>query len=194
MLNFDELNILEIRARQTPLIGLTKEEVEDWVLDYIVEFVYLAEASVIDDLGGIKTHLTSSQLRELVDAEIDGKTYLDRIEEQMSALSDPTDPEAAYLAEKAIQTIAVTEAHRVANGVIYEVGKANKARFKRWCSMQDDRVRDTHQYLDGTVVPITADFYSYTGSHGPYPGSFHDPAEDINCRCYIRLSTFKNKV
>jgi len=188
MLNFDEINRLEQRIRQTPLVGMSKQEAEDWVFDYIVEFSFLAESSVVDDLGSVKKHISPEQLRDLIDVKIDGKTSSERIGEHIEALSNKDDPNAAYNAEKAIQAIAYTEAHRVANGVIHEVGRMNGAKRKQWQTMKDDRVRDTHEYLEGTVVPLNADFYSYTGAHGPYPGAFHDPAEDVNCRCYLKLS------
>lgn len=55
-----------------------------------------------------------------------------------------------------------------------------KRLMKMWVSAQDDRVRDSHQELDGEVVELSADF-----SNGlQYPREVGgDPSEVINCRC-----------
>jgi HK97 family phage portal protein len=56
----------------------------------------------------------------------------------------------------------------------------DKTLLKMWVSAQDERVRDSHQELDGEVVELSADF-----SNGlQYPREAGgDPSEVINCRC-----------
>jgi SPP1 gp7 family putative phage head morphogenesis protein len=54
---------------------------------------------------------------------------------------------------------------------------------KMWVATQDERTRDTHAELDGQTVDMDEDFESTSGSTGPAPRMFGDPAEDINCRC-----------
>ena len=53
--------------------------------------------------------------------------------------------------------------------------------------MLDDKVRDTHQYLEGIEVGLDDLFYSESGASAEYPGGFGDPEEDCNCRCYVTL-------
>lgn len=57
--------------------------------------------------------------------------------------------------------------------------------LKTWATMEDDKVRDAHQYLDGITVPADAEFYTYDGRHAYGPGLFGDPELDINCRCWL---------
>ena len=57
---------------------------------------------------------------------------------------------------------------------------------KEWLSSRDDKVRHTHQELDGQVVGVQEDFVvPSTGEKGPAPAAFASPAESINCRCTI---------
>jgi uncharacterized protein with gpF-like domain len=58
---------------------------------------------------------------------------------------------------------------------------------KRWQTMEDDRVRDTHSYLQGMVVPFDADFYTYDSDHAPFPGLFTLPENNIGCRCVVEV-------
>ena len=55
---------------------------------------------------------------------------------------------------------------------------------KQWVSTLDDRVRDSHEALNGEIVPIDEPFK--IGSAAAFhPGGFGVAAEDINCRCTI---------
>ena len=60
--------------------------------------------------------------------------------------------------------------------------------MKTWGTMLDDRVRDTHEYLEGVTIPIEAEFYSFRGGSTLYPGQWGIPEEDCNCRCYLTFS------
>ena len=54
--------------------------------------------------------------------------------------------------------------------------------------MLDDRVRDTHDYLEGVEVGLDDEFYTYLGNKAMFPGQFGVAEEDVNCRCWV---TFK---
>ena len=60
--------------------------------------------------------------------------------------------------------------------------------MKTWVTMADDRVRDTHDYLEGMSVPINERFFTFDNDYGRYPGDFQLPQNNINCRCRISLS------
>lgn len=53
--------------------------------------------------------------------------------------------------------------------------------------MMDDRVRDTHSYLEGMEVPYNARFYTYDGDSAEAPGMFSLPENNINCRCVVEI-------
>ena len=57
---------------------------------------------------------------------------------------------------------------------------------KQWLSSRDDKVRETHQELDGQTVGVNEDFtVPSTGEQAPAPAAFASAAESINCRCTI---------
>ena len=89
-----------------------------------------------------------------------------------------------------IQRIAETDATRIYNEGALDAVIANGSGAgisKRWATMLDDRVRDTHSYLEGMVVPFDAEFYTYDGDHAPAPGMFLTAANNANCRCVIEV-------
>ena len=109
-----------------------------------------------------------------VDLEIDGKTFRDRITE------DSTVEEVLRIIE--------TEAHRDYNTGVYDAAdRSGKNVRKRWYTMRDDRVRDTHDYLEGMTVGLHDRFYTYDGDSALYPGGFSTPQNNVNCRCGISL-------
>ena len=89
-----------------------------------------------------------------------------------------------------IQRIAETDATRIYNTGALDAVTANGSGVgvnKRWATMLDDRVRDTHSYLEGMVVPYDARFYTYDGDSALAPGMFSLPENNINCRCVIEV-------
>ena len=89
-----------------------------------------------------------------------------------------------------IQRIAETDATRIYNQGAVDAVVANGLQgstSKRWQTMEDERVRDSHSYLQGMVVPFDADFYTYDGDHAPFPGMFELPENSINCRCVVEI-------
>jgi SPP1 gp7 family putative phage head morphogenesis protein len=56
---------------------------------------------------------------------------------------------------------------------------------KKWLSSRDDRVRDSHQAIDGEEVPLDGTFSN--GCEAPGVGG--DPAETIQCRCVLQFVT-----
>lgn len=89
-----------------------------------------------------------------------------------------------------IRRIAETDATRIYNQGAVDAVVANNATtstVKRWRTMGDEKVRDTHDYLEGMEVPFNADFYTYDGDHAPFPGMFELPENSINCRCVVEV-------
>lgn len=81
-----------------------------------------------------------------------------------------------------------TEGHRIYQTTTYETMESVAGQvqmFKTWHCVRDERVRDSHQALDGKQVPFDVDFESQTGAFASRPGEFGVPSEDINCRCYL---------
>ena len=87
-----------------------------------------------------------------------------------------------------IRRVVETDAHRVFNAALFTGAKKAGATKKTWQTMQDDRVRDTHDYLQGVTIGIDEEFYSYKGGSTLYPSQWGIAEEDINCRCWLTFS------
>ncbi len=127
---------------------------------------------------------------------IAGKDWEQRVSEYMDDENGTVDD---------IIRVVDTDMNRVYNDSILDVGeKANRGEaaipdsfdlplpdgrvMKTWLTMLDDRVRDTHDYLEGTSVPVDGRFYTFDNDYARYPGDFQLPQNNINCRCRISLS------
>jgi hypothetical protein len=53
--------------------------------------------------------------------------------------------------------------------------------------MMDEKVRDTHKYLEGMTVALDEEFYTYDGDHAPAPHGFTKVENNANCRCVVTL-------
>ena len=89
-----------------------------------------------------------------------------------------------------IRRIAETDATRIYNQGAVDAVVANNATastVKRWRTMGDEKVRDTHDYLEGMEVPFGSRFYTYDGDSADYPGGFSLPENNVNCRCVVEV-------
>jgi hypothetical protein len=95
-----------------------------------------------------------------------------------------------------LQQIVMTESHRMENRAILDAGEHATAQghdvMKMWVSERDELVRDSHQELDGVKIPLDEDFVSSSGGRGPAPGEMGTAADDINCRCTIKIESAEN--
>ena len=129
--------------------------------------------------------------------DIAGKDWEQRVSEYYDSDSGTVDD---------VIRVVDTDMNRIYNDSVLDVGeKANSGRvewtnedvpapdpngkvMKTWVTMADDMVRDTHDYLEGTSVPVDSRFYTFDNDYARYPGDFQLPQNNINCRCRISLS------
>lgn len=64
---------------------------------------------------------------------------------------------------------------------------------KTWRTMRDGAVRSSHQVMEGQTVGIDEEFVLPSGATTLYPTGSGDPAEDINCRCYVEYNVEKEE-
>lgn len=181
ILPFDELNRFEATLRERFADGkLVKEDEED-IIDEMLDLFLLAYAkgnSVTSANLSSDWMPTVDEVMEVVDAKVAGKTWRERVEEYFSSGGSVDD----------LVRIAETETHRDANTAAYETAKKAGAKSKTWVTMLDDRVRETHDYLEGMTVGIDEDFYTYDGDHASAPGLFELAENNVNCRCELIFS------
>lgn len=184
ILPFDELNRFdsEIRERfgKESLQKRDKREEED-IIDELLDLFLLAYAmgnSVTNDNLSSDYTPDVDDVMKVVDAKVAGKTWRERVEDYFANGGTGED----------IARIADTEMHRIANTAALDTAKYAGARNKTWVTMLDDRVRDTHDYLEGETVGIDDDFYTYDGDHASAPGLFELAENNVNCRCELLFS------
>lgn len=157
-----------------------RQEEED-VIDELLDLFLLAYAM---GNGETNDNLSSDykpsvdDVMKVVDANVAGRTWRERVEEYFSSGGTGAD----------LSRIAATEAHRIANQAAYEAAKAAGATKKTWHCMMLPTSRDTHIYLDGVTAPIDGEFYSFKGGSTLYPGQWGIAEEDCNCLCWLTFS------
>lgn len=186
LLNFDEIN--KYVAFREWLISLEPSEVMEqkrkicddlWeLLEYLYIYGFVTareELGVIaEDVESVLPTDYKDAMDESIYRKFDGLDFADR------TLS------YAELGDKeSIIRVAETDGHRVYNDGGYQGAKSAGAKTKTWLTMLDDKVRDTHDYLEGMKVGIDERFYTFDGDSARYPGDFESVANNARCRCII---------
>lgn len=133
------------------------------------------------------TDYTMEQLNDVVvdgirDALAEGFTQ----GETIRAIGERIDDIYQLANENRAGLIARTEIVSASNAGALEGMKQAGVEGKEWLDSNDDRVRESHQGMDGQRVPIDQDFQSPLGAHLNAPGDPSAPAEEvINCRCTV---------
>lgn len=175
----DELNLITVMNYYKTKKQERVQKMEDDFLSMLIE-AYLLGFGENDDVDLVK-------LNQTIYKEIDGKTVFDRVKTHV----ENEDVEALLV-------VLTTEWHRNYNQGAYDgavthnnsiqiqPSKGGKPyTMKKWVTMRDERVRDTHEYLEGVTIPINEEFYTKDGDHALFPSDFENPSNNINCRCIL---------
>lgn len=171
---FDEVNRL---ASESFLTG-DKKKVKDTFLDFLIEGYLLGVEMACEQLKK-KREADVDEMFEVIFLMIDGETFEDRIDKHMDQGS-----------EGMLKTLAESEYHRVFNTAAEKTANAiTKGKgTKTWKTMNDLRVRDTHEYLHDMTVPINGVFVTFDGDQARFPGDFEKAENVANCRCWLEFS------
>lgn len=179
---WDEINALENKAEEAKKQA-DSEDFRKVVDNYIDEVTELFEMDYMLGVSDVSMQLGRgidpdyADIKAAIDKEIAGKDYRQRIEEYFQS-GTPYD----------IARVVATDAHRIYNQAMFDAARKGGATRKTWRCMMLPTSRDTHIYLDGTTVPIDAEFYSFKGGSTMYPGQWGIAEEDINCLCSLTFS------
>lgn len=191
LMPFDELNTFKgmvTEYKTEPLTLFEKEKKREEILDYIdfllfESYVY-GNVQAMYDLGIIDKDpaeiVDQKRAEEVITKPVADKTYRERITEY---LDDDNSTVEDFV------RVAETDSTRIYNTGVVDGGKASGVPgvMKQWITMEDERVRSTHEYLQSMAVPLDRDFYTYDGDHARAPGLFTLPENNINCRCTLQL-------
>ena len=166
----DELNNLLTETEWTEINLKDKKKTVDTLLDMLIMAYMLGVADVRKSLNE-DIAVDRKQMEESIYRKIDGKDWTERIYDA------ETIPD--------IERIARTEGNRVFSEGQENTAIKGGATEKIWNTMMDDRVRDSHWYLEGDVKPIDDWFYTLAGERAKHPMGFGVPEEDCNCRCWL---------
>jgi len=190
LLKLDEINLLSATLAVAAMERegteqAAKEAFFDTLLDMYVEgwaaaaYIMGEESGGVTDatVAGLRSSLTGRRgeetRREVTGKEYDGES----IGEKFSGYFREGDGER-------IKALVESEAHRC-----YSLGAFNAAeengRNVTWRTLADDRVRETHVYLEGVTVRAGEYFYTFDGDRARFPGDFVLAQNNANCRCYI---------
>lgn len=187
LMPFDELNAL----RQSLVYGQytdddgkqryvdTYADLEDEFEDILI-MSYILGSRAAGEMLGIEPPMDASTLDKVINKKIAGKTWRERLREQLDNGGTVED----------IMRIAETESHRDTNEAIYEAAKGSGIQnlYKTWETMEDDRVREAHEEIQGQTVPFEDVFVTWDGHEARFPGDFDTAELNVNCRCYLSVS------
>lgn len=182
---FDELNILTSTSYYSASgKDMTSKvtQIADDVLSLLIR-AYQQGIKATADMLTYDLTVDIDYMEEAIYEVIDGKTFEDRIADHVKAgdLSG-------------LQTLVESEYHRVFNTA--EEDGANEFQLtkglavsKKWVTVRDELVRDTHKYLEGMRVALDEEFYTFDGDHASRPGEFTKAENNVNCRCVLKFET-----
>lgn len=198
---FDELN--NIRTKLSGMVGemtegrqFDRKRLEDTIFELItMGYAYGIEVAGLDLEQDIPLHY--ERMVDTAWVKTAGETFADRVQTHLSEAEEALaseDPEtvAKRLTDQ-LSVIAETETHRSMNTGVMDGAEEfldenpQKAIYKQWRTMMDDRVRESHDFLEGATVPVDARFYTNDGDSARFPGDFMLAENNANCRCLIRL-------
>ena len=178
---FDELNRLEA-AIPDYMNRENKSKADlDSLLDMLEDLFLLAYANGVESVNvsmGADISADVSDVQDTVDREIAGETWRERVEDYFLNGGTAAD----------IVRVMETEMHRDYNEAALATARKAGAKTKTWMTMMDDRVRETHDYLQSMTVGIDEEFYTYDGDHAYAPGGFELAENNVSCRCVLIFS------
>lgn len=181
LLPFDELNNLRTQIEGTGIedngkVKYDKDLCIDLVLDALI-LAYVYGVDYANETLGTEIETDADKMRETIYKKVADKTFSERVSE--------------YAEEGKVEDImrvAETEMTRDFNGGVLDTGKVGGAKYKKWVTMNDPLVRDTHYYLHGEKIPIGERFFTFDGDSADHPGDFMLPQNNVNCRCICEVS------
>lgn len=196
---FDELNKMVTSAYSDTdttakgKIGILQDMYMSFMIGGYVKGHDYADNMILNATTGlseknIRTNVDADRMQEELLKRFDGKDYNDRIREYVM-----TDDIQSLL------RVAETEYHRMYNAGSMDACDSLSAGIqsrlnKTWVTMNDSKVRDTHDFLEGVSVGLNERFYTYDDDSARFPGDFAKVENNVNCRCVLSISAREGAV
>ena len=181
---FDEVNLMAGLSWSHITWETTERKIrqlEDDFLDFLIE-AYLMGCQDAGEMLGFYEETGSDRMHEVIYRHIAGETFVDRIRKHVDNDDLP-----------ALRVLAESEFHRVYNAALVDeaqlfADETGSLVIKKWHTMQDPNVRETHDFIGGVEKPLDEEFYTFDGDHAMEPGDFILPENNVNCRCWLTFS------
>lgn len=172
-MRIDELNTISRDVFEE----LDKAKAKDEIIDIVV-LAYLDGVDACNEMLETKLKPNTNKMYQSIYKSIANETINDRV----NKLADNgTFPQYERLIE--------SEFHRVYNEAIYDTAKDSGLKVKKtWKTMLDDKVRETHDYLEGQKIDLDKYFYTFDNDYALAPGGFVLAENNARCRCVLELS------
>lgn len=133
-------------------------------------------------------------LSEAPNANPDSPRRARFVREVTEALKQTDQPEPGEVDEVQVERVTRWLGTFTVNDATWSGSGARGTRNKRWTTMHDPAVRETHAVVDGQTRPIAAPF-NVGGYELRFPGDPVGPAEIwINCRCVIQPAALRGEL
>ena len=145
--------------------------------------------TLFSDLDNAEESL-DSPITTTSDSHIQADGDADVIGEDDDEVEEMMEREAVYnywLSINRAINIAQNEANTILNYTNYMDAKDRGCQFKTWLTMLDNKVRDTHEEIEGQKIGID-EYFVVGNSQMRFPHDLElapDPEEVINCRCAV---------
>lgn len=185
---FDELHLLA-----ADVVKESPDEAVRQIEDLLIHAYMLGRKHTCDDFGLDEADLAyyedlmsekeqAARMADTIYKQYDGKDFEDKVREYVSSGD-----------EGLLGNLIASEYHRDYNAGGESLAQDYKKNTgnnytKTWNTMMDDRVRDTHDPLEGVTVDWDEEFYTWDNDHAPYPGAFEEASNNVNCRCWLTFS------
>lgn len=184
---FDEVRSLAAASYATYIASADRKQarkkVKDDFLEFLIEAYLFGNVQTEEQLGSEHTEPSLGDIEAVVYDRIEGETFEDRVDKHLD------DEDKGMLCN-----LAESEYHRVFSHAMENAAKKimewTGLGYKTWHTMEDDRVRDTHFYLDGLKISVKRSFSTYDGDYAMRPGAFRKAENNCGCRCWLTYSWF----
>lgn len=182
LMPLDELNALTSQFRLlSQELRVDIADYEDDIIDEMFELyvlAYLSGADAANQMLGENRKADITEMEAAIFRKFEGEDYRARVREHIKQ-NDVS----------GVIRVAETDTERIYNTAVYDMGASSPRRvLKTWNTQEDNRVRDTHSYLQGRTLDANERFYTWDGDSARYPGDFELASNNVNCRCYITLT------
>ena len=183
LLALDELSVLTAISYQSAIekdvVPRTNRVIDD-ILSLLIK-AYTLGVENASTMLGYNLFVNIDAMADAIYFVIDGQTFADRVANHVNGNS-----------LSGLQTLVKSEFHRVYNTAVQDgatryVNAGGSGVNKTWITVKDDRVRETHSYLEGQTIDYEKEFFTFDGDHAAFPGGFMKAENNVKCRCIVKM-------